>query len=240
MAAAALGLAAAVSFPVVGSGQALRLQPGDSARFSESVRTTVTTRSGAAVRERRVARSATYSFRMSHDTLVATADTIALTETVDGVSRDIDVDAVIGGKWWIVTRGDGIAVVQGPFVPADIAEVSDLAVAMHDFLPPSPPRLAVNARITVGERRWTRMSDSSSVERYRWSESRRRDTNRLVADSVPLSLDEELGETLEMAWRSDRGALTWRRTVTSVTTTRVRGRVVRAEVGQVSSVRRDF
>jgi hypothetical protein len=220
------------------SGATAAAQVPDTARYTESVRAVVTTTSGASRRERRIVRDARYTMVRRADTTVVTADTIALAETGGGGTRVIDVDAVIGGKWRIVHDG-GWRVTERPVVPPDVTEISDLGVAMDDFLPPPPPTIAPGAGTRVGQREWSRQADSSGARRFRWTLRTARDTLRTVGDSVPMASDELTQERGAMTWSPGRGALGWRREVRTTVTTRLRGRVVRAEVEQVIEVRRD-
>ncbi len=230
-----LGFAAAMlAFCAVGGAA----QAPDTSRYTESVRALVTTTSGSSRRERRIVRDARYTFVRRGDTTVVSADTIALRETSASGTRTIDVDAVIGGKWRLA-HGSEMRVVERPHVPPEVAEVSDLGVAMDDFLPLAPPMLQAGAAASDGGRNWARLADSAGLHRYRWKARTQRDTIRTVGDSVPMTSAEVTEERGNMVWLRGRGPISWRREVTTTVSTRLRGRVVRAEVEQVIEVRRD-
>ncbi len=209
--------------------------PPDTIRYTESVRATVTTRSGASVRERRLVRDARYRFTAHGDTTAVVADSISLVEIEGGVREEVDVDAVIGGRWMIVGR----RVVERPFVPQEVSEVSDLAVAMDDFLPPVPPVLPVGGEVHVGPTHWHRLDDSSATVRYRWRTTATRDSTFMVADSVPLQASEDRTESGVVTRSAGGRPIAWRREITSRVSSTVRGRTVHAEVSQVITVRRD-
>ena len=213
-------------------------QAPDTARYTESVRAVVTTTSGASRRERRLVRDARYSMVRRGDTTVVTADTIALRETSASGTRAIDVDAVIGGKWRIV-HAEGMRVTERPVVPPEVSEISDLGLAMDDFHPPAPPAIEPGGGKREGVREWERLADSAGARRFRWNVRTVRDTSRTVGDSVPMTSEEVTHERGDLAWTVASGAVAWRREVRTTVTTRLRGRVVRAEVEQVIVVRRD-
>jgi hypothetical protein len=207
----------------------------DTARFTESVRATVTTRSGVSVRERRIVRDVRYRFASHGDTTAVFADSIRLVEIEGGVREEVDVDAVVGGRWLMVGR----RVVERPFVPLEVSEVSDLAVAMDDFFPPVPPALTVGGEVRVGPTQWHRLDDSSATMRYRWTTTTTRDSTHFVADSVPLQASEDRTESGGVTRSADGRPIGWRREITSRVSSTVRGRTVHAEVSQVITVRRD-
>lgn len=207
----------------------------DTARYTESVRATVMTRSGASVRERRILRDARYRFASHADTTIVFADSIRLVEIERGVREAVDVDAVVGGRWLMIGR----RVVERPFVPQEVAEVSDLAVAMDDFLPPAPPTLAVGGEQQLGRIRWQRLDDSSATMRYRWAAETTRDSTIMVADSVPLRASEDRTESGVVTRLADGRPIAWRREITSRVSSTVRGRTVHADVSQVIIVQRE-
>ncbi|MEO5826349.1 MAG: hypothetical protein ABIR59_10710 [Gemmatimonadales bacterium] len=207
----------------------------DTTRYIESVRATVTTRSGGSVRERRLFRDALYRFTTHGDTTKVFADSILLAEIEDAVRHDVDVDAVIGARWLMLGR----RVVERPFVPQEIVEVSDLAVAMDDFLPPVPPALAVNRGVVGRGAEWRRLADSGTVARFRWTIDATRDSTYLVADSVPLRASEDRTESGTGTWSTNGRPISWHREITSQVTSTVRGRIVHAQVTQVITVHRE-
>ena len=195
------------------------------ATFVEQLRTDVTSESGVAEQMRRIARTARFGVAMQGDTLVVTADSLDLRETANGVERVIDVDAVIGGRWLVSLAASGAArVMARPFVPADVADVSDLAIAMNDFFP-----------VTTT---WRRLTDSSGLSRYHWSADHHSDSSYVTADNVPVSATIDVKEEGDMAWSLARGPVAWSRRVEITATSRFAGRTNRALIHQRITVRR--
>jgi hypothetical protein len=163
----------------------------DGAAFTEQVRTSGESHTGAADRKWATNRVARYTMSRRGDTLMVSADSLQLLETVDGVQRPVDVDAVIGARWKLLpTIGGYFRAVDQPFVPEAVAEVSDMAVAMDDFLPHRPPRFRPGQReLDAGNRHWRRLSDSAGHQRFQWTEVSRRDSSYRAGDSVTVDAD---------------------------------------------------
>jgi hypothetical protein len=204
------------------------------AAFVEQVHSDVTTQSGTAELHRIILRSARYSTVRRADTLVVTADSLHLDETAGNTHRVIDVDAVIGGRWKLVAGGPGKAnVVDAPFVPGEVADVSDLGSAMDDFFPMVPPALAPGAQATDSSQRvWRRLTDSAREQRYHWSEQRHADSTSIGTDSVIVHAVVDTHEEGDLAWSAARGPLAWMRRIHTMVTSRFAGRTVRANVEQ--------
>ena len=208
--------------------------------FMEQVHTDVVTQSGSAERERIVVRTAQFGIAMHGDTLAVTTDALDLRETADGVQRAIDVDAVVGGRWKLTlgARGDATVITQ-PFVPGEIGDVSDIAIAMHDFFPPAPPSLTAGKRgIEAPERTWRRLADSAGLSRYRWSDRRQSDSSYVAGDSVPVRASVGSKEDGDVAWDIARGPIAWSRHIATTATSRFAGRTNRAVIDQRIVVRR--
>ncbi|MGH7592512.1 MAG: hypothetical protein ACRELE_01465 [Gemmatimonadales bacterium] len=210
------------------------------ATFLEQVHSDVITQSGRAERHRTIDRSARYTTMKHGDTLLVSADSIRLDETADGVRRAVDVDAVIGGRWTLMIDPRGAtSVMEAPFVPGDVADVSDLSLAMDDFFPLVPPPLQPGVRSADSLRRvWRRLADSAGEQRYRWSERRHHDGTTTGADSVQVEAVSEVQEDGDAVWNVARGPLGWTRHIQTTVTSRFAGRTVRAVVDQRVVVRR--
>jgi hypothetical protein len=204
------------------------------ATFVEQVRSDVTSQSGTAELHRTIVRLARYSTAMRTDTLVVTADSLRLDETSDNAHRVIDVDPVIGGRWKLVANGPGkTIVVDAPFVPGEVADVSDLGSAMDDFFPMAPPALAPGAQSTDSSQRvWRRLADSAAEQRYHWSERRRGDSTSIGADSIIVHAVVETREEGDLAWNAARGPVAWMRHIQTMVTSRFARHTVRANVDQ--------
>jgi hypothetical protein len=204
------------------------------ATFVEQVHSDVTTQAGTAELHRTIVRMARYSTATRTDTLVVTADSLHLDETAGNIHRPIDVDAVIGGRWKLVASGPGkTRVVDTPFVPGEVADVSDLGSAMDDFFPVAPPALAPGAQSTdTSQRVWRRLADSAREQRYHWSERRHGDSTSIGSDSVLVHAVVDTHEEGDLAWSAVRGPLAWARRIQTLVTSRFAGRTVRANVDQ--------
>ena len=209
------------------------------ARFTERVQSEIITQAGASERHRTVVRSARFVITTRGDTLVVTTDTVALTESIAGERTAIDVDAVIGARWKLLLSARGAAtIIDRPFVPPTVSDVSDIGTAIDDFFPPSPPNLANGAAMTDSAgRKWRRLSDSAGMQRYRFSATRRGIT-RDVGDSVTVESSQDAAENTDLAWDALRGPIAWTRSILTTVTTRFAGRTVRAQVDQRINVRR--
>lgn len=223
-----------VTIPVVAiSAQAPSAPSLDGAAFVERVHTDVSSRAGLGERHRVVDRYARYHLASRGDTLVVTADSVDLAETADGVRRVVDVDAVIGGRWKLVPgAGGALRVVDRPVITTDIADVSDVAAAMDDFLPAPPPDLVALAQTTDSNgRAWRRLADSAGTRRYRWSQHGRGDPSTGLSDlGAGVSATVETSEDVSLAWSA--GPRSWIRHIRSTVTTLVGTRTVRASIDQ--------
>ena len=204
------------------------------ATFFEQVHSNVASQSGTAELHRTIVRSARYGTAMRTDTLVVTADSLRLDETAGDTHRIIDVDAVIGGRWKLVAGGARmITVVDSPFIPGEVADVSDLSSAMDDFFPLAPPALAPGAQSTDSSQRvWRRLADSARAQRYHWTERQHADSTSIGTDSVIVHAVVDTHEEGDLAWSATRGPLAWMRRIQTVVTSRFAGRTVRANVEQ--------
>lgn len=204
------------------------------ARFAEEIRTEAVTRIEANERRRLLARDARFGVTLHGDTLVVSADSVSLGEVADGRSRAIDTDGFVGGRYRLTLDSTGLATLwQRPFVPDELAEVSDVGRAMDDFFPPLPPRIVPLGEATDrAGRHWRRLGDSSGVQRFRWSHRSSGDGAQVVADTVPALVQEATREESALAWTVARGPLAWTRQIESNVTTRLRGRTIRASVVQ--------
>jgi hypothetical protein len=212
----------------------------DGAHFVETIRTEALTKVGTAELRRLVARDSRFSVTLHGDTLLVSADSVSLTEVADGHSRTIDTDGFVGGRYRLGLDAAGVATIwQRPFIPDDIADVSDLSRAMDDFFPPLPPAMAPgDAASDAAGRRWQRLADSSGSQRFRWSAQVSRDTAQVANDTVAVLIEESTHEESALAWSSSRGPLAWTRQIESNVSTRLRGRTIRATINQKIDVRR--
>ena len=210
------------------------------ATFIERVHSDVIAASGTAERHRVIDRQSRYAMTLRGDTLVVSADSIRLDETADNARRSVDVDAVIGGRWKLLAGAENtVRVVDAPFVPGDVADVSDLGSAMDDFFPPAPPSIAQGARLADAVHGdWRRLPDSAHLARYRWTAGHRADSTSIGADSVPVRAETEVHEDGAMVQSPRLGPVAWTRRIVTAVTSHFAGRTVRATVDQRIDVMR--
>jgi hypothetical protein len=206
----------------------------DGAVFVEQVRSEVTTQTGSAERRRTMTRAARYAVSTHADTLVVTADSLRLDETADGARHAIDVDAVIGGRWELLVDARGLTtVVEAPFVPGTVADVSDLSSAMDDFFPAAPPMIAPRAQVTDSSHRaWHRLADSAATQRFHWAAQRPSDTTYNGPDGIEVHSAGNTHEEGDVVWSVQHGPVGWTRHIQTTVTSRFAGRTVRATVDQ--------
>ncbi|MEO5798192.1 MAG: hypothetical protein ABIZ70_00600 [Gemmatimonadales bacterium] len=212
----------------------------DGAHFTESIRTEAITRLASTSRRRLLARDAHFTSTLRGDTVVVSADSVTLSELADGHSRTLDTDGFVGGRYHLVLDSLGRAnILERPFVPDDIVEVSDLGRAMDDFFPPLPPGIAVGATDTDPDgREWRRLADSSTLRRYRYHLVTQRNAHEPTPDSVDVTVTGKSDETSSLAWSTLRGPMNWTRRIESDVTTRLRGQTVMGSVVQRIEVSR--
>ncbi|MEP6590304.1 MAG: hypothetical protein ABJC19_03890 [Gemmatimonadota bacterium] len=225
---------------VLGPGYPVRALDG--AHFTEAIRTEVTTRVATSESHRQISRDARFAVTLQGDTLTVSADSLILTELSDGRSRTLDTDGFVGGRYLFQLDSLGrAALLERPFVPDDLIEVSDVGRAMDDFFPSLPPAMIVGAEATdASARHWRRLTDSSGVQRFRWTVEQEHNGTEAVADSVTAAVSGSSHEVSALAWSPTRGPLHWSRRIESDITTRLRGQTIRATVIQRIAVKREW
>jgi hypothetical protein len=190
--------------------------------FEESVRTKLRGESGSAAVEDRAGRDGVVAMS-AHDTTGGLAievwfDSLAVWRQTGQGRETPDTEGVIGGRY------RGLLEVAGryhsrkvPFVPDELADVSDLAGFVAEFFPRLPA-----VALAVGQR-WSdtsglairRMADlrgrATPIQRYQWTWNRRQADVTTVTDSLSVTVDQTIRETGEMAWSAQLGPLSWNR-----------------------------
>ena len=224
------------------------------AQFLETSLTTIVTQTGRRSREQTVERRGVWQFRAEAENtgvaLTGWLDTLVLLRRSPETTIRPDTDGLIGGRYRGFLRPGGtyLARVQ-PFVPGEVAEVSDMAKALDDFFPELPP-----APLHPGEAwadtsglRIRRLADSalSGVPLYRYALEATRKTRSVPVkyDTIPLTLEQISRERGTFVWHPTLGLVRRDRTIvveTSVPASRAVPEPVRARVEQRISVHRDF
>jgi len=193
------------------------------AAFDEQTRLTIRTQTGTAVRVESVGRDAHWEIRLAGDSppfaIEAWYEALRLWREGPGGRLVPDTDALVGGRFLGLLAADGVVTLTArPFLPDEIAEVSDLRQALATLLPRLPPTaLAPGARWadTAG---WTvaRLEDSvvtgHRLARYRWSHHRADTTRAVEADTLPYTVRTVLREQGQFAWHPTHGPVAWQRT----------------------------
>jgi hypothetical protein len=185
------------------------------------VRATIRSQSGGPPREETIARDARLEVRVTAD-----GDTLRLEAWFDSlmVFREgpegritPDASGLIGGRYRGTLTPDGrYHSTARPFVPDELAEVTDLGEALHDLLPQLPPTpLSVSGRWDDGALRIVRRPDSTSqgirLARYRWSRIAADTTTAFHDDSLRYETRTRLQEEGDLVWHPVYGPLVWHR-----------------------------
>ena len=190
--------------------------------FEESVRTRVRGESGSAVVEDRAGRDGVLSMvaRDSAGTILIEAwfDSLAVWRVTSAGREAPETDGVVGGRYRGSLDPSGTyRARKTPFFPADIADVSDLAGFLEEFLPRLP-----GTGLDVG-RTWAdsiglsirRLPDlrgrTPAVRRLQWTSNRRQADTTEVTDSLAVTVDQMIRETGELTWSDRLGPLSWTR-----------------------------
>jgi hypothetical protein len=136
-------------------------------------------------------------------------DSLRLWRRADGRTFEPDAEGLLGGRYRGELRQDGVFLrTASPWVPDEVAEVSDVATALDDLFPPLPG--------TVGNS-FTKLRDSARTSRWRIVSAT---SAEYPADSArPFAVKESEESDGILAWGND-GLLRWDRTVVAVTEVR--------------------
>jgi len=144
-------------------------------------------------------------------------DSLAVEYTRPAGKLKPDTDGLIGGRWngLIYPHGE-VSLVDRPFMPPELADVSDLSDQLIDFFPP-----LATASVAPG-RRWTdslgleieRLRDSTAgtevLQRYRWRIS---NAGTSTPGDTAIRLRQEIEDEGHLAWSASRGPVAWRREI---------------------------
>jgi hypothetical protein len=207
--------------------------------FGESVRTTITSRSGAAAVADRAGRDGVILV-----TIAGRADSLALTAWYDslsiwretGTGREVpDVEGFLGGRYRGRLTPDGrYQATAVPFVPPEVQEVADLEPVMDDFLPRLPPngidpgREWSDSTGLVIKRGSDQKDPSGPIERYGWSWTHRVSDPADPADSQAVGLEQQVKDEGELRWSARFGPLGWTRQLSISAKVPIRGAVKRS------------
>lgn len=192
-------------------------------RFTEAVRTRVRGQSESTTLQSRAGRDGllVLTVRDTLGSLMVEAwyDSLTVWREDDADRVEPSPDGFLGGRYRGTLTADGrYRSLHDPFVPAEVAEVADLAATMDDFLPRLPPvRLVPGGEwrdsVLVIRRIGNRRVGAEAVERYQWTATARRGDRYPAADSLEVTLDQLIEEQGELLWSPAFGPLSWSRKI---------------------------
>ena len=144
-------------------------------------------------------------------------DTLRLWRRADGKTFEPETEGFLGGRYRGELRRDGVFLrAETPWVPDEIAEVSDVGTALDDLFPPLPavPMRRGDRTEDPSANKFTRLADSARVARYRILSA---SSAEYPADSTrPFAVRETEESDGILSWGRD-GLLRWDRTVVAET-----------------------
>ena len=216
-------IVALLAMPAPGSAQAvpIRYRTADLActRFRQSVETNLRLESGNRVLRQNSGRSGLLVVT-ARDTaggmlIESWFDSLMVWRSEPAGKRSVDTDGVIGGRFLgMLQSGGRYFRTDAPFVPGEIAEITNLTAALDDLFPPVP-----GAPLVVGQR-WqdstgwiiSRQSDQKNLPRYRVVGNRIQNS-RLGGDSLADTAQQVERETGLMLWDPAAGLMRWDRAI---------------------------
>src|SRR5262245_56289878 len=221
--AALLPIVALLALPASGSAQAapIRYRTADltCARFRQSVETSLRVESGNRVMRQSTGRSGLLVVTARDTTggmlIESWFDSLMVWRVEQTGKHLVDTDGVIGGRFLGLLDAVGrYRRVDAPFVPGEIAEITNLTAALDDFFPPVP-----GTSLDVGQR-WqdstgwiiSRQSDQRNLQRYRML-GQRTLHSRLGEDALADTAQQVERETAQMLWDPSVGLMRWDRSI---------------------------
>lgn len=152
-------------------------------------------------------------------------DSLALSRRADGSTLVPDASGLLGGRYrGVLTPAGRFTRVAAPWVPDEVAEVSDLSLALDDLFP----------NFAVGTMR--PLTDSAHVHRYRLTSSK--ETDAPATTERPFAVHESESSDGMAVWGRE-GLLSWIRQVTAETrVAETARRAFRSQLGQKIELRR--
>jgi hypothetical protein len=189
------------------------------ARFRQSVETSLRVESGNRVMRQGSGRSGLLVVT-ARDTvggllIESWFDSLMVWRAEPTGKRLVDTDGVIGGRFLGLLDSAGrYRRIDAPYIPGEIAEITNLAAALDDFFPPVPA-----TSLDVGQR-WqdstgwiiSRQSDQKNLQRYRML-GHRTLHSRLGGDSLADTAQQVERETAQMLWDLSAGLMRWERSI---------------------------
>lgn len=221
--AALLAIVALLAMPASTPAQAvpIRYRAADlaCARFRQSVETSLRLESGNRVLRQNSGRSGLLVVA-ARDTaggilVESWFDSLMVWRAEPTGKRVVDTDGVIGGRFLGLLYPEGRYFrIDAPFIPGEIAEITNFTAALDDLFPPVP-----GTSLDVGQR-WqdstgwiiSRQSDQKNLQRYRVVGNRTL-YSRLGGDSLADTAQQVERETGLMLWDPATGLMRWDRAI---------------------------
>jgi len=152
-------------------------------------------------------------------------DSLTLSRRADGTTLAPDPSGMLGGRYRGLLTPDGhFTRSAAPWVPDDVAEVSDLTLALDDLFP------------DFGASTLRAVTDSAHTRRWRLTADK--ETDAPATDERPFAVHESETSDGVVAWGTG-GLLSWSRQVTAETrVAETARRAFRSELGQKIELRR--
>jgi hypothetical protein len=224
------------------------------ARVLEDSESKILTETGRREQEQTTGRRGVWRFTAAPDTagvaLQGWLDSLALWRQLSTTMVRPDTDGLLGGRYRGVLTANGKYESRTvPFIPAEVAELADMATALDDFLPALPDQplrpgqgWTDSAGLTV-----RRLADSgmSGVPLYRFELEEHRKTNAAAVpgDTTMIRLRQTSEEQGNFVWHPSVGLVRRERHITLQTTVPARGVVqqtVRSRIEQRITLTRDL
>lgn len=175
------------------------------AAFREEVRSDIRSEAGTAFRQEAAVRDGLLIVRAarSDSGILITAWYDSLTVWRQGPEGRTapDAEGMLGGRWEGMLSAEGrYSGRDVPFIPDEVAEITDLRGLLGDFFPSLAPGTLKVA--------------SARDSRYEWNIKARADTTGTVSDTIDLPMRRESEETGTLTWDLRLGPVEWERTIT--------------------------
>jgi hypothetical protein len=224
------------------------------ARFLEDSQSKILTEAGRREQYQTTGRRGVWRFTAAPDrggvALEGWLDSLALWRQLRSSVIRPDTDGLLGGRYQgLLTPNGAYHSRKVPFVPAEVAELADMATALNDLLPQLPDQALRPGQAWTDSAGVTlrRLADSgmSGVPLYRFHLEARRTSNAspVPGDTIVIRLRQTSEEEGTFVWHPSVGLVGRERHITVTTTVPARGLVqqtVRSRIEQRIRLRRDL
>jgi hypothetical protein len=223
------------------------------ARFLEDSESKILTEAGRREQQQTTGRRGVWRFTAAPDSagiaVEAWLDSLAIWRRLRTSVVRPDTDGLLGGRYRGLLAPDGVYQNRKvPFIPAEVAELADMATALDDLFPPLPDQPLRPGQAWTDSAGLTirRLADSgmSGVPLYRFQLQDRRATNAAAVpgDTTVIRLRQTSEEEGAFVWHPSVGLIRRERHITLKTTVPARGVVqqtVRSRIEQRITLTRD-